>query len=351
MTTDYIIVGQGLCGTWLSYYLMEAGKRVVVIDEGDEHTASNVASGMINPVTGRRVVKTWRIDELLPFAKSAYQMFGSHSGEELVQETTVINFHTTPQMVLAYQERLSEQAEFLYPLADLSQWDQFFRFSFSATGVAPVLLIDIQKTLRLQRLRLQAEHAFLQEKFELENCTITPEKVVYKEIEADKILFCDGIAGSENPFFRQLPYSANKGEALIVSIPDLPGKHIYKHRFSLVPWKGVHWVGSTYEWDFENPLPTEGFRTQCEKFLHEFIKLPFQVLDHLAAVRPASVDRRPFVGLHPAMPSLGIFNGMGTKGCSLAPFFGKHFSDHLVQGSAISPEVNVKRFVKLLHRK
>jgi len=67
MTVDYLIIGQGICGTWLSYYLLKKGKKVLVIDEYNNSSASNVASGLINPVTGRRVVTTWMADELLPF--------------------------------------------------------------------------------------------------------------------------------------------------------------------------------------------------------------------------------------------------------------------------------------------
>ena len=39
-------------------------------------SASKVASGLINPVTGRRVVTTWMADELLPFAWKEYSAIG-----------------------------------------------------------------------------------------------------------------------------------------------------------------------------------------------------------------------------------------------------------------------------------
>ena len=55
---DYIVLGQGISGSFLSYYLIKAGKKVLVIDESKPFTASKIASGVINPVTGRRVVQT-----------------------------------------------------------------------------------------------------------------------------------------------------------------------------------------------------------------------------------------------------------------------------------------------------
>ena len=86
MTNDYLVIGQGLCGTFLSYYLLKAGKSVIVIDENKAHTASKVASGVINPVTGRRIVRTWRIEELLPFALKAYKKLENEFGQSLVKQ-------------------------------------------------------------------------------------------------------------------------------------------------------------------------------------------------------------------------------------------------------------------------
>ncbi len=66
--TEVLIVGQGLAGTWLSYWLYKAGISFKVIDQPNPDGASFRAAGLINPVTGRRMVTTWMIDELMPFA-------------------------------------------------------------------------------------------------------------------------------------------------------------------------------------------------------------------------------------------------------------------------------------------
>ena len=58
MEVDYVIVGQGIAGTMLSYYLLQQGNTVIVVDEFNPNSASQVASGVINPVTGRRFVTT-----------------------------------------------------------------------------------------------------------------------------------------------------------------------------------------------------------------------------------------------------------------------------------------------------
>ena len=39
---------------------------------------------------------------------------------------------------------------------------------------------------------------------------------------------------------------------------------------------------------------------------------------------------------------------MGSKGCSLAPFFARQLADHLLYQKEITPEADVKRFTKTL---
>src|SRR3954462_11474048 len=114
MNVDYLIIGQGLCGTFLSYYLTDAEKKVLVIDTSTLFSASKVASGIINPVTGRRIVRTWRIEELLPFAWNAYKELGNEFEKSLVKECNVLDFHPSLQMKEAFEKRLAEEKEYLH---------------------------------------------------------------------------------------------------------------------------------------------------------------------------------------------------------------------------------------------
>jgi glycine/D-amino acid oxidase-like deaminating enzyme len=193
----------------------------------------------------------------------------------------------------------------------------------------------------------------LEESFDSRELKITSDKIQYKDIEARKIIFCDGAGSFESPWFKQLPFAPNKGEALIVEIPELPESAIYKKSVLLAPLAGAghfFWAGSNYIWDFDNPAPTAAFREATERSLKEWLKLPFKIVEHLAGIRPATLERRPFVGMHPVFPGIGILNGMGTKGCSLAPFFAKQLTDHLVHHTPINADADIKRFGRILAR-
>ena len=348
---DFIIVGQGLCGTLLSRSLINAGKKVMVIDEDKSFTATKVASGVINPVTGRRIVRTWKIEELLPYAIKAYTDFGTELNEDLISQCNMLDFFPSLQMKEAFEKRLPTETDYLHQPKDSGYWKTFFNFHFGVGEIAPCLLVDLERMLTGWRKKLSAENILLNEEFKWGDCKVELDHVTYKNITAGKVICCEGVAGFDNPYFKNLPYSRMKGEVIIASIPDLPRGNIYKQGINIVPWKDdLFWIGSTYEWDFKDVLPTPAWRKKVEEHLKYWLKLPFEIVDHLASERPANLERRPFVGLHPQHLSVGVFNGMGAKGCALAPFFAEQFSNYLIHQTPIYPEADVQRFEKALAR-
>ncbi|WP_276481892.1 NAD(P)/FAD-dependent oxidoreductase [Paraflavitalea pollutisoli] len=351
MHKDILIVGQGICGTFLSWYLEQAGISYLVIDVPQDNTASKVAAGIINPVTGRRIVKTWLIDEVMPFAKQAYETLGAALGVNAIDTTSIVDFYATPQMKLAFEKKYQEDPQYLSLPADENNWHSLFNYDFGYGEIDPCYLVRLQEIIPAWRARLQNRQLLLEERFEVEQLQVTGTGVNYKDVTASRIIFSDGIATANNPYFKTLPFAPNKGEAVWAEIGGLPPTHIFKKGFNLVPWKdNVFWLGSTYLWEFENDLPTPGFRQFAHNWLLQTVKLPFRILDHKAAVRPATLERRPFVGFHPLHPAIGIFNGMGTKGCSLAPWFARQLVEHIRSGEAIAPEADVKRFQRVLSR-
>ena len=351
MKKDVIIIGQGICGTFLHWWLEKEGVDSVVIDEFRADSPSRMASGVINPVTGRRLVDTWMIDKLLPFALNTYRQMEEELQIPCIRETSVVDFFPSPQMRIAFTDRQSSSSPYLHFPPNEHAWSDYFEYPFGFGEIKPVLLIQLQELLKTYRKKLIEKHQLLEEKFSIDECEITEEGIYCRDIEARHIIFCDGRSGTDNPFFRLLPFAPNKGEALVIDIPGLPRGSIFKKGMSLVPFaENTWWIGSSYEWEFENDLPTNVFRDRTVSFLKQWLKFPFTVLDHFSSVRPATLERRPFAGFHPLHKRIGILNGMGTKGCSLAPWFAREMAAHIAHGEPISPEADIGRFNRILER-
>lgn len=350
MKVDCLIIGQGICGTFLSYYLQKEGKSVLVIDEPQPFSSTKVASGVINPVTGRRVVTTWMIETLLPFAWEAYTEFGNTLSATIIEPKNTISFAPSFQMKETYEKRMNETGSYINSITDNEQFKTFFNYIFGCYSIEPTYLINLYPLLKGWRQKLADNNSLLEELFYISQLDVHEDHVVYQNIMAQKIIFCNGISTFEYKYWQNLPYVYNKGQALIVDIPGLPANNIYKYgSLAIVPWyDGLWWVGSSYENEFDTTDPTTVFREGMTKELSNVLCIPFTVIDHVASLRPATLERRPFVGLHPQYKSIGIFNGMGTKGCSLAPYFAKQFSDYLLHGNALDALADIKRFNRML---
>jgi glycine/D-amino acid oxidase-like deaminating enzyme len=345
MQIDYLIIGQGISGTWLSYYLQKERKSFVVIDNNSPNSSSKVAAGIINPVTGRRHVEVWMAEEIISNAWNAYNQIGDELGVTAISQKNIIDFFPSPQMRVSFLQRIEEKNEYAHSYPEQNHFNHLFNYDFGCGEIRPVYTAHLETLLPAWRQQLKEKNLLLEEETKKDG-------IQYKKITANKIIFCDGNASSANPYFKQLPFAPNKGEILLAEIPDLPAQHIYKKGMMLVPLAApsLWWVGSNYAWDFDNETPTNEFRNKTEALLKEWLKIPFKITTHLCGIRPATLERRPFVGMHPHHPGLGILNGMGTKGCSLAPFFAKQLVDNLIRNKPISPEASIERFSKILSR-
>src|SRR5687767_8342591 len=167
MVVDYLIIGQGISGTWLSYYLQKANKSFLVIDNSQPNSASRIAAGIINPVTGRRIVKTWMIDELLTFLIPAYQELGNDLGIKAIEQKSLIDFHPTPQMKLAFDERLNEHAEFLFQPKDQQSYTHMFNYDFGFGEVNPCYVVNLKEIIPAWRKKLLLNKQLLEGDFEI----------------------------------------------------------------------------------------------------------------------------------------------------------------------------------------
>jgi glycine/D-amino acid oxidase-like deaminating enzyme len=341
-----IIIGQGIAGTWLSYRLLKAGVDVLVMDEEKPNSATRVASGVINPVTGRQVVTTWMADTLLPIAQKAYTELSDWLGVSGFKNCGIMAFPPSEQMLNAYQQKIEEGTAYVSALHEATQYANYFQYHYGAVHIQPGYWIDLQTILATYREGLKKNGRLLEEPYIEGKLEVSEKGVQYRNLEADYIFYCQGTQIAHSSFWKDLPFSFNKGEALIVDIPGLPHGHIYKFGIStLVPWHdGKWWVGSTYDNRFSDEMPTDSFRKKMEIFLQQTLKLPFIIKDHLAAIRPATVERRPFAGLHPRHQRVGILGGLGTKGVSLAPWLSGQMVDLLLTGEPLHPHVDVLRF-------
>jgi glycine/D-amino acid oxidase-like deaminating enzyme len=345
MKVDFLIIGQGIAGTVLSYTLLQAGQSVLVLDEYKPNSASRIAAGVINPVSGRRFTVAWKYDQIYPVAVKTYREMEQLLGVPVFKERDIYNVLPSAQLRDAFMTRTTGLSYMEDPSAEkvrnYGQWlDQPYGAAIVKGGT--VLLHHL---LPAWRDYLKKQHSLLEQRLVLSDLQIRPDSVQYGGITARFLIFCEGAAIVNNPWFNYVPFLLNKGEVLKVRIPGFSTPDIVKRSVSLVPQEeDTYWTGATFAWDYPDEQPTAEKREILENGLQQLLKVPYQVLDQLAAVRPSGTDRRPIMGLHPQHPALGLFNGLGTKGASLAPAMAAEFTAHILQSRPLQPDTDVKRF-------
>ncbi|MFT4667912.1 MAG: glycine/D-amino acid oxidase-like deaminating enzyme [Polaribacter sp.] len=350
ISVDYLIIGQGIAGSLLAWFLSERGQKIHLIDNHYIGSSSVVAAGIINPVTGRRLVKSWMFDELLPIAKRTYQEIENKLAEHFYQERTIYRALSDVKAENTWDERSGDPGyeQYLSSEQPNEQVKKNMQAPFSWGAIHKAAQVDVPVFLDVIKEYFQNQNAITTSLFNSSELEFPAEGGIrYKHLKAKHIIFCEGQQARFNPWFKQLPFVVSKGEMLEIEIPGAADMPIIKHKSYITPLgQNRYWVGATYEWDELNESPTEKGKENLLKNLDRSINSPYRIIKQNAAIRPTVKDRRPFLGTHSEHSCLHIFNGLGTKGTSLGPYWGLHFVDHLLDGKDLVKEVDIRRFEK-----
>lgn len=347
---DFIIVGQGIAGSVLALQLLQRHQRILVIDEEHSQSASNAAAGIYNPITGRAMVKTWLAKDLFPYLTCFYQASETILGAKFLYPTPIFRPFLTVQERFEWLERINtgDYADFVTNVAGPAYHRTRMVYQHGGIVLKQSGYLDVKCFLRATRAYLKSRNAYIATKF-LHSQLHIDHHVRYFGTIARKIIFCEGSQASGNFFFPRLPFRLVKGELLLVELEE-PLKVIYsRHVFVLPRTHKQAVVGATYDEKDLSSEPTKASRQLLEERLRSIFRLDYVVHKHWTGIRPATFDRRPLIGLHPQYPQLCIFNGLGAKGVSLAPYFARSLVEHLLLEKELPLAVQVRR-TELLQR-
>ena len=339
---DFIVVGQGLAGSWLSLELLKKGATILVIDQEIDTTSSLRAAGIYNPVTGRKMVKTWRADDLFPQLESSYQYIEKQLDEKFLHPIPIYRPFGSVEAKNDWEGRAADPQNVTF-VSELVE--DTIGYEHISDPLGGIILkdsgyVDLPVMLKATKAFLLNKGIYLKEVFDYNKVKLKDGFCEYQEIMASKILFCEGVVRT-NPFW-DLPFRPVRGEIIDIEC-DLKSKHILNQGVFMIPKSNRFTVGSTYDHNNLSFVPQQSGIRSLEERLKKLFLGDFKIIDARAGVRPATHDRKPYIGLHQKFKTLGIFNGFGTKGVSLAPYFAEHFVDVLQGKSEIDKEVDVER--------
>lgn len=343
---DLLIIGQGLAGTSLALQADRIGKTFHIVDRPQAGAASRVAAGLINPVTGRNLSTTWMAGTLFPYAEQWYRQWEQVYGQAVYHRIPIWRIFSKPKEVDRFHHHLETGNPYVHPLptADL------FAGLLAPLGgaiLSPSGWLDTPAFLASNRQQWIT-------KGQLSEGIVAPEALQRKTdhwqwngIAAEHVVWCDGFWGTGHAAFPNLPFAPTKGEILTLEIPDLPSSQILIKGHFLVPLgQQLFRLGATYHWTQLDGRPTQAAADILLHRLTQLIDLPFRVVDHQAGVRPTVVDRKPLFGESHVQPHQWLFNGLGSKGSTIGPFWAAQLLAHIFQAQPLPDLVRWDRSAK-----
>ncbi|TLV03620.1 NAD(P)/FAD-dependent oxidoreductase [Dyadobacter luticola] len=349
---DYLIVGQGIAGTSIAFHLHDLGKRILIIGDSSIPSSSKIAAGIFNPLTGKKLVKTWLADDLFPYAKAFYADLENRLGGKFLHEISVYR----PFRSIAEQNTYLAQtadpgiAPYVAEHSSANVTD-YIHADYGGLEVIKSGWVDLPVLLEKTRDFFLDRGQFLDETFHVEDIYVEPDHISWQNRTFGKVIFCQGFMALQNDFFNWLPFAPVKGQLLEVATEKTLKPYIINQGIFMLPVSvNTFRVGATYSWDPLDWEPTESATAELQEKMGSLLKTSYEIRSAAAGIRPSVKDRRPLIGIHPEYSNIAIFNGLGTKGVTLAPFFANQLAQHLEDGKELNPLINIKRYFSLYFR-
>jgi len=348
LTPDFIIIGNGIAGTTLAYEFLKQKKNFLVISDPSLSSSSQVAAGIFNPVVFKRLTLGWKTDELFPFAETYYEEAEKFFGKKFFYPVKMARIFPGIEEQNNWLTKTGSDFAGKYISSENIIEEKYLKNINAPFGYGTVEksgYIDIATFITAVNTQLEKENKIIYRKINYNEISISDNEVTVSEFKTKKIIFCEGWLVKNNPFFKEVKMMPAKGETVTFKAEGLPENVIlHKGCFILPKGNNTFIAGSTFEWNELNEIITEKAKNDLAGKIKDLVKVPFEIIHQQAAVRPAVKDRKPVIGTHPYHPNVSIFNGLGTKGVILAPYFARQLSLYFSQGKPVENEVDVNRF-------
>lgn len=350
---DFIIIGQGLAGTITAHTIEKYKKTFVIIDRPDMKSSSNIAAGILNPISFKRCIHSWKASILSPFSILFY--------EEMNKKLNTNSF--IPLNVIRLFNSFEEQNNWLSKTGDL-RYNLFLgddNIEFSKTNFNIPYGYGTVKSCGRLMVKDFIKSSF--NHFKNYNSVFNSTKLAKPipkingwyhcgKYRAKNIIYCEGADVIKNTLFNYLPIIPNKGELLKINCSSIPKKLISKGVYSVPDKdKNIFTIGSTYDHRDRSHEPTIKAKKYLLSKFNAIGNFKYTVINQEVGFRPTTNDRRAVIGEHPILKNSYILNGLGSKGVMSAPWIANNLIRHIIFNEVIDDEVDISRHRKKISEK
>ena len=292
----------------------------MIVDRSERVTASRVAAGLITPLTGRRLARSPRYEEIYQQASAFYQRIEAEQNLPLLTEKPAIRMFVNDEERTLFQQKFSDSDIDVAAMTD--QHGKVFGVEMRSAA-----RLNVRRFLDQTRSYFSSLDQYLQADLSADaDIQVADDRVSVASLNicSSAVVFCQGWQPSTNPWFPEIPDGPAKGEILRVKLANYAEDKVVHHGVWVVPDPSEDkvssfLVGATYDRNELNQEPTNNGRQELLKGLQQITDSTPEVIEHVAAVRAGTKRRKPILGQHPEHDRVFALNGLGSRGALLAP--------------------------------
>ena len=342
MLYDFVIIGAGIAGSSIAYFLRD--KKVLIVDkEGISQKASNAAGAFLYPKVGFNTKYTKFVNEALLFSFDFYKNIG-------------INTHKEGVLILPRDEKDIDKFKEYQKTFTLKYRNQDDGFFFDDGG-----FVDSQATCHKLLKTIEFQQIKITKIDKKDNF------ILNDEIETKNIILATGYESIiDIPYINIRPVW---GQRIELKTKIQPKYNYHKNCSISKNIDGIVKIGATHErrWSEKNP-DEENNQILLQK-ANEIMKIDGEIFSMKAGMRAGSIDYFPIIGeiidtektlnSYPEIKKgrlpkevfykkgIYIINGGGGRGFSNYIYSAKFLSDYILKGEKIPDILDTKRlFIK-----
>lgn len=335
---DFLIIGQGLAGSILAFELIARGQQVMVIDNNHQGSASHVAAGIINPITGHRLNLTDGFVNYYARATQFYSDLEQVTGVSTIKTVEQIRLLKNPGQADYFDKRL-QQTDYKAFLEVNSNASLFTDVEHGTAKVKQTSIIDTKLLLAQIRNWLKNADSYLNAPLDYAQLHFAKDSVGYGDISAHGVIFCEGYQAINNPWLKDLPFKLAKGEILTIETLNATQPMLSWGNWLTPHNNNTAKLGSNYAWQNTDLTPSKSVREKLLDSLETQTGQRPSVVKHEVGIRPTTKHRHAFVGKINNLNHGYCFNGFGSKGCLTIPAHADLLCDHLINNTPLPEDI------------
>lgn len=358
-SVDLLIVGCGLAGSAIAWQAHRKGLSIAIVDRNERQSCSMVAAGLVTPITGSRAAASWEWELFFSEASQFYPWIEEQLQGRFWYSEPAIRFFLSEMERTQFESKwfTRASAEPITPTALPMEIESLRGINAPWGGccMSPAARLDTLAYLSKTREFFKNREAYYECDVDCDSIVDNGSHVQLSSIgvRADAVILCQGVESRKNQWFAELPLHPARGDILTLEKPShVQIERVLHHDVWVVPtMDGKLKIGATYDRHTLDGIVDD--RPQVLSWKAELIRRwegvfsgaiqSTIVLDHQAAVRPASYDRHPLIGRHITSSRVFCLNGLGSKGTLMAPALARILLSTILHGDALPPQLDWQR--------